>query len=618
MKIPEKIKKIPFRTIGVIVLILLSVALLWANSVQSRQATAAMSLRVVFCGEYKVGDGEWQPIVKDERIPAGSGDVTLHGYFQLETDEGESFGRVENGCSIAMYFDHIGGEIRVPGQETHRFDAENAEIGKGTCGQMWIVYEYTGNETDDVTIVLNNPHTYGNARAIDDFLGSMHVYTGASFENRLKNEGTAERTAGFVFIVAGVALLGIALYAALLRLKQAKSISLFGLMVCAAGGYFVLNARNVSLWSELVAFNTTALGLCGMFYTFFLLGIVTYFLSPPTGRAGTIVTALYGAVCAVSVLVPLFGDVLFFDTLLWRVCAKCVASVALLVLLGVDMGGRTEKKRLWLQIPSALALGAGILDCIGVGLGWWRSAVASEIVFILLFAVALVLVLRVMPQNLRAAAREKELLVERSRLQAELQDSRVKVMLSQIQPHFLYNTLNTIYHLCGKDAATAQGAIDSFSDYLRNNLDSLDCKDLVTFDKELQHVKTYLELEKFRFGDELTVEYDIKCSSFSLPILTVQPLVENAVKHGVSKKRGGGTVRVTAEEKDDCFEIAVLDTGAGFDPAHAPRDGKSHVGIESVRRRLQTMCGGTLAITSEPGKGTTATVRIPKKEGRLL
>jgi sensor histidine kinase YesM len=154
--------------------------------------------------------------------------------------------------------------------------------------------------------------------------------------------------------------------------------------------------------------------------------------------------------------------------------------------------------------------------------------------------------------------------------------------------------------------------VNFFAEYLRNNLSTLEETGLISFETELAHIKTYLEIEKIRFEDTLEIEYDVKCVDFSLPVLTVQPIVENAVKHGTSKKRGGGTVTISTEEDKEAYIIKIADTGCGFDPTKPKNDGKRHVGIENVRQRLLNMCGGTLSIESEAGKGTLATIIIPK------
>ena len=174
--------------------------------------------------------------------------------------------------------------------------------------------------------------------------------------------------------------------------------------------------------------------------------------------------------------------------------------------------------------------------------------------------------------------------------------------------------LNSIYYLCGTNPDDARVVVNTFSSYLRNNLESINQKTMIPFSEELDHIQTYLELEKIRFDEELTVVYDIQTDDFFLPILTVQPLVENAVKHGVTKKRGGGIVTLATREETDGFVVTVTDTGIGFDPAHYLDDGKTHIGIQNVRQRLEHMAGGTLEITSAPGCGTTAVIRLPKKK----
>ncbi len=194
------------------------------------------------------------------------------------------------------------------------------------------------------------------------------------------------------------------------------------------------------------------------------------------------------------------------------------------------------------------------------------------------------------------------------RTEKELVHSQISVMLSQIQPHFLYNTLTSIHYLCGKDTKSAQKAIEEFSAYLRANMNALQAVSLIPFAKELEHVQTYLKLEKMRFDEELQVVYQIAAKDFFLPALTVQPLVENAVKHGLGAKESGGTVTIRTSETATHFLVEIEDDGVGFDVQQAP----SHIGMDNVRKRLAAMCGGTLRIESEIGKGTKAVITIPK------
>ena len=122
---------------------------------------------------------------------------------------------------------------------------------------------------------------------------------------------------------------------------------------------------------------------------------------------------------------------------------------------------------------------------------------------------------------------------ERERTQKELYQARVQIMVSQIRPHFMYNALSSIAILCKLEPETAYKATITFSDYLRENMDSLKQTAPVPFTKELEHLKKYLYIEKLRFSDMLNIEYDITAEDFEIPLLFVQPLVENAIKHGV-------------------------------------------------------------------------------------
>ena len=125
-------------------------------------------------------------------------------------------------------------------------------------------------------------------------------------------------------------------------------------------------------------------------------------------------------------------------------------------------------------------------------------------------------------------------------------------------------------------------------------------------------MKTYIWLEQLRFGEDLLVEYEIGCENFHIPPLSLQPLVENAVKHGLGQKEEGGTVKICTAEQDDAWIICVEDDGVGFDVATVKNDGRLHIGVDNVRYRLESMCNGSLVIESEIGTGTRATIRIPK------
>ena len=222
-------------------------------------------------------------------------------------------------------------------------------------------------------------------------------------------------------------------------------------------------------------------------------------------------------------------------------------------------------------------------------LGWFGSTVSMFLIY------------------LHIQAEQGKKLKEQELAMAE---SRTAIMLSQIQPHMINNTLNTIYGLALREnSAETAAAIAEFSDYLHENLSSIGQSGPVPFSAELKHVQTYLSLEKRRF-ENLTVQYDIAETDFMLPSLALQPIVENAVRHGICQNGNAGTIIITTRRAANEIIITVRDDGAGFDAAAAPGDGL-HIGIENVRSRLALLCGGRLEITSSPGAGATATLIIP-------
>ena len=185
-------------------------------------------------------------------------------------------------------------------------------------------------------------------------------------------------------------------------------------------------------------------------------------------------------------------------------------------------------------------------------------------------------------------------------------EAEVKIMISQIQPHFIYNTLASISTLIKIDPEKAQKGLDDFTDYLRANLSSLSKNGLVSFADELRHVETYLSLEEMRFQDRLKVVYDIKTKDFMVPALSLQPLVENAAKHGILKKIEGGTISIKTYENNAAHIVEISDDGVGFDPNDVK--GNDHFGLNNVKYRISSMCKGSLEVKSEINKGTTVTV----------
>ena len=209
------------------------------------------------------------------------------------------------------------------------------------------------------------------------------------------------------------------------------------------------------------------------------------------------------------------------------------------------------------------------------------------------------------------------IMIKENEHKIKMSDMKTQIVLNQIKPHFLYNVLATIQVLCKFDPDKAVTAMEDFSGYLRANVDYGLSKSVVSFDEEFKNVKYFLRLEKLRCGDKLKVVYDLKEKNFEIPVLTLQPIVENAVKHGVGNKKGGGTVTISTSSDNNNIIIRVQDDGDGIsaksiDELSLSYDEKSHVGLTNVKERIEIITGGSLDFYSEEGKGTVVTIKIPK------
>ena len=597
------------QAIGIVFILLLVVLLLWHGNATSMQAQPALLAQVYFDGEYCVADGPWQEIVKGEHIPSTKGDVTLRGNFHMQAPDGKYIGIYTGDIPIALYVDHISLTFYEGGNEPHIIDIENPRFGDSTCGVDWTAYILTAGSEEPIEIVIHNPHRFGNETAIDEFLANTALWANIDFEKGVLESGDAQRNTGLLFILVALAVLGIALFSTLIHIKNSRLFWLFGLTTLFAGIYFAYSASGVSFWSESIVSNTIAVGSAMILYMFFLAATIVHLLAAKK-KIGLIAVVFLGVVDALALIIPVVSNLRFYDVWLYWIVVQLVVNLVLIGCLVKECFCKKSKSN-WLYIGAILPLIAFGVDVAMTGLGVWKGGEASKFLFLLLFAVAMVVVLRIIPRGINDAARAKELETEKTALNAQLVESRISTMMSQIRPHFIYNTLGSIEELCNIDPQKAGELVHNFAKYLRGNFRELDNPRPILMSQEMEHVRHYISIENVRFPD-MTFLFEMNSGDFHIPALTIQPIVENAIKHGLMKLPKGGTIHVVSYETDNHYCVSVEDDGVGFDTSEL-LDERKHVGIRNIRGRLKAMVGGTLEIESTVGVGTKVLITIPKE-----
>ena len=597
---------------SVILFLVLSCSLLINATLNNSQAEWAIVPEIRLVGEYKIGDGEWQPIVEGEHISATKGDVMLKGILEIcDPETNDFYGKLTKGSLVYFTFNHINLALTENNEITIVYDIENPLLGEDACGYNSMVAEYTG-EDGYFECIIRNYHNFGNEAAIDEFLSSMKLYASEYSEKSALRSGKTERVIATIIIISALLVLGLAIFSYLFDKHTFKNYLFYGLLILSAGIFFLFTSEAIYLWSDLIAVNTMLKGISAMAYLLFAFVLIKdLFISNARKTAG-IITLSYGLFTSFLIAISLFTKIYFYNMLsIWAAGSVIFSAVFMILsIISLKASSRKIKAGLIFSIISILVLW---LDIFAVYFGLWPTGLASKIYFLIGFIISVVVFLRIVPKNIKAAEKAEQLEKEKITLDAELARSRISTLMSQIHPHFIYNTLGSIEQLCELDPPKAAKLVNDFSKYLRGNFSDIDNTRLIRVSKELEHTKYYIGIEKVRFPD---IEYitEMTCCDFSVPALTIQPIVENAVKHGILKREKGGTVKVKIYETDSCYFISVKDNGVGFDVTEPEME--NHIGLRNIRSRLDAMCGGLLHIESIIGVGTKITVEIPKEADR--
>ena len=585
--------------------VLLALVCLTVVVKNNNQAFMPIPRALNFTGEYSYDGENWYSYDENSGISALDGDLTVRGHFDVDISEGEI---------LNIYCNHIGVSIYVNGEQMYmNTPAELRNYGvdlmPSLCGKRWEQILCPAITTEDeVEFQFINCHKYGNEAAYKEVLTTSFLapLDKTILESYLKPYITPFEMTGNTLLIVGIMLLGSALFAAVLSNRMANRLLKTGIMTLFVGGYIIFDVMSVYLGDELLVMETYGSQLCLMLGVYFLGLYICDELKSKHKKAAELVMGVSGIVNILLSAIAITEKVLLYDTMIIWEPLQCVVSLILILLCILEL--KEEKKNRILMITYVFVHTAILLDIAGVGYHKFYSGICFKVMFLAMMFIILLRGGKQVIMNGQASVKVKK-------LEKELEESRITVMLSQIQPHFLYNVLGTIRSLCRKDPEQAWSALGDFSKYLQGNMSALENRRLIHFESELRHIETYLKLEKLRLGEKLSILYDIQAWDFMLPPLTIQPLVENAVKHGIFHQPGGGEVVLRTRQEAEYIIISVEDNGIGFDPEKplCQNEEHTHVGLTNVQNRLKKMMGGQMIIESTPGKGTKVTVRISTK-----
>lgn len=511
---------------------------------------------------------------------------------------------------LAFYTVHQYVDVYLNGERVYSLKPTKGKRISKTVGSNWVMLPlYREDAGKEVRVEITPVYESFRNREVEFLIGSqLGIYTKRLFLD------LPQLILEFLVIFVGIVFVGLSVYNRFLKHQWGKigSLGLFSIMM---GIWRVTDTR----FTPFLFPNHAVL----MFYlsvTMLMLGIIPLIKSVEerfhkySQRVFDVYSIVIAFICMGQLLLQIFGVMDVRDNLLLTHVCIVLGAVIISgnVLYERIRYPENHKNRMGRFLPLICIVGV-LADVIC----FYVRGTSSGLVFSLL-AFLIYILCSGIHQMLQYSEQEKQL-AEKDKLLAEnerrLTESRISTMISQIQPHFIYNTLGTVGQYCLEDPEKAAQLVKDFSLYLRGNFTELDNHALLRMSKEIEHVKHYVNIEQIRFPD-MEIIYDLKADGFLLPPLTVQPLVENAIKHGLMGLETGGTVKISTYETDKTYCVCVADDGVGFDKAQEI-DERKHVGIKNIRGRIEAMCNGTLTIESTPGVGTTAYITIPKGGAEL-
>ena len=548
--------------------------------------------RLTFYGEYSRDGVTWNAY-GGQKLSAIDGDLYLRGDFGMQIPEKST---------ITFYAFHIGLSVELNGETLVAVDE------KTMCGSRWVTIEtpYVGGE-DQFTIRLSNAHVIGNAYSYVRLLDGIYYGEAEAVRQIAETRDGARQVLGIAVVALSVVLMGIALVFAVMGLSGNTRLIPICLMALCYGGYLILTAPITSFGSYRPSLLSCALFLCIIVALLELSVLLRDYLTGWRRKlVGALLSLQIGWLLAL-LLAALMGKISMCRLLdLW--IPPQIGAMVILFILGTWEWLFASDRNPGLLAFCGILFGAALLEALNEGFLLWKERVILDVVVALFFFVYAVYGIVRVPLSIRKAAQTE-------RLRSDLKQSRIVLAMSQIRAHFIFNILNAISGMCKYDPEKADATLIRFARYLRGNIDVMQEDQLETFSASLQHLQDYIALEQIRFGDRIRFRTDVMAKEFCLPPLVLQPLVENAIKHGLTPKKEGGTITLRTQQQGEKIIISVMDDGVGFS-VEAPLQ-KSSVGMSNVQFRLKQLVDGEMQVESTPGQGTVVTLTLPLDRVRL-
>lgn len=571
------------------------------RSYQNQYQTAVVPLG--FLGSYQLDDGTPpQPLTDSTYIDAcDTGSVTLRGSFSRT---------LKSDTQIFFFMEYLQVQIYHNDQQIYSWGtAGSYPPTMRSAGAAWghCVLPVAIAPGDEVTIVLQSQYTNNYNSAYHDFLASLQTGDSGALARTVLAKSWPYLLVGLLLALIGLALLLLVLSLTKQGIALHPSVNYSALFILSASVWILLNPEYSTLLfgNSLLIMQLETIFM--WLFSIFLVGYFATFMHTKAKQASDLLCFCLLLAMGLFLVLQRLGITDAYAVREPYTLLLGVSAAVFFLILWHEVRHVRKTELYTLALPGLLYMVFGLVELLNYSFEWLPRGAAVAVGFCVFVLTQFVLAGRQIGNSLQMA-------LQAAKLEKSLAESRTAVVLSQIQPHFLYNALTGIKTLCGSDPEQAEKAMEHFSFFLRGNLDSLSDVRLITFDKEIGHVQDYFYLEKMRFKDRVSLALQLEFRDFLLPSLILQPLVENAVRYGITKKDDGGTITITSQHRDGQVVILIADDGVGFDVNAPQTDGRSHTGIENVRSRLKLQCNGFLEIESQKGVGTTVKITLPDRE----